>query len=120
MDKLLSDPEQRLMLAVWMMALHDINQGYLLKNKVFNFSELDQKGAEIVENYWDAMTWFRNGDGIFHLVAAIFNVDPLIFQQKSLSLIEQSKNKIDKRSKLTNEYIYATVSRFRNYDKELS
>jgi hypothetical protein len=116
-EKRMSDPEQKLMIAVWMMALHDINQGFLLQNNVFQFDELSDRGAEILENFWDAYYWMWAGDGTFPLVAALFNIETDELRAKSLKVILQSADKIQHRSKLTNQYIYATVSRFRDYDK---
>lgn len=110
------DPYQKIMFAVWTQALHDINRGFLLDSGAISSND-EEKIAEIKENAQDALDWIKNNEQTFELTAHIHNIPPEIFRKKTLELIEINKHKIQTRSKITAQYMYATVSRFRNYDE---
>jgi len=111
-----NDPYQRLMFAVWAQALNDINRGYLLKAGVLSFDNPD-KEKKIKDDAQAALDWVYKPAETFDLVAYIYNISPDIFKRKTIKIVEENKKKIEQRSKTTNEYMYATVSRFRNYEK---
>lgn len=112
-----SDPYQQLMFAVWSNALNDINRGFLLEAGVITATD-EEKVAEIKQNAQDSIEWItEEGNPTFELTAHIHNIPPEIFREKTLAVIETNKQKILKRSKTTNQYMYATVSRFRNYEE---
>jgi formate dehydrogenase assembly factor FdhD len=112
-----SDPHQQLMFAVWSNALNDINRGFLLDSGVINITD-EEKAAEIRENAKESIDWItEEGHPTFELAAYIHNIAVDKFRRKTLEVIEKNKQLILRRSKTTNQYMYATVSRFRNYEE---
>lgn len=112
-----SDPIQRLLLATWFQALKDINRGFLLECGIIEFDEGSEKSAEIKENFDDALEWVTLADGTFPVVAWAMDMSTEELHDKTLEIIAASREKIKNRKKITNEYIYATVSRFRDYNQ---
>lgn len=110
------DPYQRLMFAVWTQALSDINKGYLLEKEAFKVGN-KKKEKEIMLNAKEAMEWIETAPHTFELVASLHNIPTDMFRDKSLDVIKKNKERINERRQLTTEYMYATVSRFRNYNE---
>ena len=111
-----SYPEEKLLFAVWTQALNDINKGFLLKAGVYEFDN-QIKEEEIKENSRDAMEWVHTAPYTFQLVADTFDFPVEIFKKKTIEAINKNKNKIFNRSQVTTRFMYATVSRFRNYEQ---
>lgn len=110
------DPYQRLMFAVWTQALSDINKGYLLEKEAFKVGNL-KKEVEIETNATEALEWIEKAPHTFQLTASLHNIPTDIFRRKSLDVIKKNRERINERQPLTTEYMYATVSRFRNYNE---
>ena len=101
--------------AIWIQAINDINRFFLLEAGAFNKIK-DESVTEIKENYLDAMQWVRKQDGSFVLVATILDIPPDKFHKKTMEIISKNKENIFSRSKTTTSYMYATMSRFRDYE----
>lgn len=112
-----SDPYQKLMFAVWAQAMNDINRLFLLDEGVISVNNIE-KEEEIRENAQAVIDWITKDEyHTFEIIAEMFSIPTKKFREKTLEIIEENKEKIKKRSKTTNTYMYATISRFRNYEQ---
>ncbi len=111
------EPEQKLLFAIWTQALKDINKAFLLEHGVIRFDDGDEQIGEVKLNADEALQWVTQCSGTFPLVAAALDKPIDVFREKTLRVIEENRLKIMARSNQTTQYIYATVSRFRNYEQ---
>lgn len=111
------EPEQKLLFAIWTQALKDINKGFLLDNGVIRIDDDEEQVEEIRSHAKEAYEWVNQCSGTFPLVAAALDKPVDIFREKTLRVIDDNKQKIMTRSTVTTQFIYATVSRFRNYEQ---
>jgi len=110
-------PEQKLLFAIWTQALKDINKGFLLERGVLRVDDGDDKAEQIRTHATEALHWVTSTSGTFGLVATSLDKPEDFFRDKTLEVVDKNKEKINKRSQITTQFIYATVSRFRNYEK---